>query len=538
MHTDCLHPRMPSLRLLCWSLCIAGFVLGRLAVSALAQSPSYGQPYRPQVQFSPQRNWTNDPNGPVFFEGEYHLFFQYNPFGTTWGHMSWGHAVSPDLLHWKELPVAIPEHDDEMIFTGSVVVDEQNTSGLCQGGKPCLAAVYTGHRGKGQTQREVQDLAVSQDRGRTWQAYGQNPVLDRGLSDFRDPSVFWSSQSKSWLMTVSLPNDHQVVFYTSPDLKKWTQLSTFGPDGATGGQWECPDLLYVPGAKGGPGMWALKVGLNPGAPQGGSGEQYFLGNFDGQHFLKSDKAGAQGWTDYGKDSYCAISFNHLPAHADPVLIGWMNNWQYANQLPTTPWRGQMTVARRLTLLQDAAGASLMQEPVVAPLRIMPPKTIQGKLQGETKSMRVWQTDSPAELTLTLEPGDNDVSGVRIYSDRAHWTEVGFDLQKHVFYVDRVHAGAEIAPGFATRTEAPLIAGRPLDVHLVFDRSSLAAFAQGGTIAMTNLIYPQGTSASVEFFRVGTAPARLSGQGWRLKSIWPAPQQAETTPPAALTAHGY
>ena len=501
----------------------ARLLLCLCTVAAVAQSGPYQEPYRPQVQFSPQHNWTNDPNGPVFFEGEYHLFYQYNPLGSTWGHMSWGHAVSPDLLHWHELPVAIPERDGEMIFTGSVVVDERNTSGLCQGGKPCLVAVYTGHRGEGKTQREVQDVAVSQDRGRTWQAYPRNPVLDRGLPDFRDPSVFWSSQTNSWLMTVSLPNEHKVVFYTSPNLVKWTQLSTFGPEGATGGQWECPDLLYVPGAAGAPGMWALKVGLNPGALQGGSGEQYFLGHFDGQHFVQADGPGTHGWTDYGKDSYCAISFNHLPPHADPVLIGWMNNWQYANKLPTSPWRGQMTVARRLTLLHDAAGASLVQQPVVAPLRILPATTLQGQLKSQANSIKVWQTESPVELALSLNPGNNDASGVRIYSDPAHWLEVGFDLRKQVFYVDRTHAGAEVAPGFATRTEAPMVAGRPRDVHLVLDRSSVAAFAQGGTIAMTNLFFPQGTAANIEFFRVGTAPALLSGQGWRLHSIWSATQ---------------
>ena len=501
-------------------LCAVLLMAGLAGAQSLGQVSAYNEPYRPQVQFSPERNWTNDPNGLVFFDGEYHLFYQYNPFGGTWGHMSWGHAVSRDLLHWRELPVAIPEHDGEMAFTGSIVVDEQNTSGLCHGGKPCLVAVYTGHRGEGNSQREVQNLAASQDRGRTWQFYSQNPVLDRGLTDFRDPSVSWLAEAQTWLMAVSLPNDHKIIFYTSPDLKQWTEVSTFGPEGDTGGQWECPDILHVPGARGSSGMWVLKVGLNPGALQGGSGEQYFLGSFDGKQFIKANGAGAHGWTDYGKDSYCAISFNHLPAHADPVLIGWMNNWQYADKLPTSPWRGQMTVPRKLTLTRDAAGPSLVQEPVTVPLRVLPAKTLRSKLQGDAESADVISTELPTELEIVLSQGDSETTGLRIYSDPEHWTEVGYDLKKRMFYVDRVHSGMVVAAGFLTRTEAPVVAGRPLDMHLILDRSSVAGFAQAGTIAMTNLVFPQGNTARIEFFRTGgRAPVFLKGKAWRMRSIW-------------------
>src|SRR5450756_545492 len=221
----------------------------------------YDQPFRPHVHFSPKQHWTNDPNGLVFFEGEYHLFYQYNPSGDTWGHMSWGHAVSRDLLYWQELPVAIPEHDGEMIFTGSVVVDERNTSGFCKSGVPCLVAVYTSHRNTGEhTQTETQSIAYSVDRGRTWKFYDHNPVLDLNKSDFRDPGVTWNRQTNDWLMVVSLPNEHQVLFYKSPDLKHWTKTSTFGPQGAVGGQWECPSLIEVPEQTRAGSVWALKVG--------------------------------------------------------------------------------------------------------------------------------------------------------------------------------------------------------------------------------------------------------------------------------------
>src|SRR5215469_5680482 len=259
------------------------------SAEVLAQVAGYDQPYRPQVHFSPREHWTNDPNGLVFFHGEYHLFFQFNPFGDVWGHMSWGHAVSRDLLHWRELPVAIPEKDGEMVFTGSVVVDRENTSGLCEAKTECMVAVYTGYRKTATVALQNQNLAYSHDDGRTWTRYVGNPVLDLHISDFRDPSVSWDDRERRWLMAVALPLEHKVRFYGSPNLKEWTQLSEFGPAGDVAGDWECPDLLRMPAEKGTHEVWALKVGLNPGAPQGGSGEQYFLGKFDGKSFAAGTK---------------------------------------------------------------------------------------------------------------------------------------------------------------------------------------------------------------------------------------------------------
>ena len=480
---------------------------------------NYDQPFRPQVHFSPQRNWTNDPNGLVYFRGEYHLFFQYNPFGDEWGHMSWGHAVSPDLLHWKELAVAIPEGDGEMIFTGSVVVDEKNTSGLCDGSKACMVAVYTGNRGAGATQREVQDLASSQDGGRTWQKYPGNPVLDLHMSDFRDPNVSWNEQSRSWIMAVALPNEHKVAFYASPDLKHWTRRSTFGPMGATGGQWECPDLVHIPDKDGKGGIWALKVGLNPGSLQGGSGEQYFLGSFDGTTFTQSSEAGSHGWSDYGKDSYCAISYNHLPPGAQPVLLGWMNNWQYASKQPTSPWRGQMTLARRVTLIHDGSGFALSQQPVIEPLRILPATRIEKRLSdGET---RLSAGESPTEFRLTFSPGESQGFGLRIFSDADHWTEVAFDRTKQIFSVDRTHSGLNIAPEFPAKTEAPLAGDRAFDLDLIVDHSSVSAFAQEDTIAVTNLIFPPTRNLRLVLFQKGGKSVEVRGEAWKLRSIWSA-----------------
>jgi sucrose-6-phosphate hydrolase SacC (GH32 family) len=506
---------------------LAGTLLaGVFAISALtaaAQTVPYDQPYRPQVHFSPREHWTNDPNGLVYFRGEYHLFFQFNPFGDEWGHMSWGHAVSRDLLHWQELPVAIPEKDGEMVFTGSVVVDRKNRSGFCAPGTECLVAVYTGHRSTKQETRQTQNIAYSRDDGRTWTRYAANPVLDLNLADFRDPNVSWTEswidsrdeKQGHWLMAVALPKQHKVRFYSSPNLKEWTQLSDFGPAGDVNGDWECPDLLRIPGEKGTGDMWALKVGLNPGAPQGGSGEQYFLGDFDGKKFTASREPGSHGWTNYGKDDYCAISFNGLPTGEKPVLIGWMSNWQYAATLPTFPWRGQMSLPRRLGLVRDDAGLALVQDPVIAPLRADHSRistTKGGNLSGGPQQ-------APFELDLQFGRSSEPVFGIRIYTDEQHWTEIGFDRSKGLFYMDRTNSGAAITPDFPARTTAPLIASRSHDLKLIVDRSSVEAFAQSGTIAMTNLIFPPSRDSRIAVFSASGKAIPVKGDGWKLRSIW-------------------
>ncbi|HEY0265030.1 MAG TPA: glycoside hydrolase family 32 protein [Granulicella sp.] len=500
-------------------------LLSPSALSQHALEPDYNEPLRPQVHFSPKKNWTNDPNGLVYFEGEYHLFYQYNPMGDMWGHMSWGHAVSHDLLHWQELPVAIPESGGEMIFTGSVVVDENNTSGLCLDGKPCLVAIFTGHRGSGASQQEVQNIAVSQDRGRSWQLYSENPVLDLKMANFRDPSVSWNRKANAWIMAVALPEEHQVAFYRSPDLKQWTRLSVFGPVGATGGAWECPDLLEVPNRTGNGSMWALKVGLNPGGVQGGSGEQYFLGTFDGVSFLPSQSSSLPRWTDYGKDSYCTISYNNLPKGKSPTLLGWMDNWQYAEKLPTSPWRGQMTLARQISVVQDKAGLSLAQQPVIEPLR-MKGEPLAASLASGQDAVSLHKVEAPEEMDLSFKPSNASVFGVRLYSDEEHWVEIAFDRTSGILYTDRTKAGRETVEGFPAKTNAPVSEDRPWDLHLVLDRSSVEVFAQKGTIAMTNLLLPASRWTRIELFRRGGRGAvDVSGTAWPLSSGWSTPSDA-------------
>ena len=243
---------------------------------------TYREPWRPQFHFSPATNWMNDPNGMVFYDGEYHLFYQYNPFGIKWGHMSWGHAVSKDLVHWQHLPVALLEENGVMIFSGSAVVDWKNTSGFGRDGKPPMIAIYTGHyTGK---PLQNQHIAYSTDRGRTWTKFAGNPVLDIGDKDFRDPKVFWHEPTEHWVMVVAWPVHRKVRFYASKNLKEWSHLSDFGPAGSTKGIWECPDLFPVPAENGGASKWTLIVNVGSGAPAGGSGCQYFVGHFDGKTF--------------------------------------------------------------------------------------------------------------------------------------------------------------------------------------------------------------------------------------------------------------
>lgn len=268
--------------------CVA--VLTPAAGAGATETPRpYSETYRPQFHFSPAQNWMNDPNGPIWYKGRYHLFFQYNPSGNTWGNMSWGHATSPDLVHWTQQPLAIPQDDTEMVFSGAVVFDKTNSSGLGTHGNPPLVAVYTSLHKSDSVQ--AQALAYSTDGGTTWKKYAGNPVIDIGSRDFRDPKVFWNAKTRSWTMAVALSAEHKVRFYSSPDLKHWTELSEFGPAGATGGAWECPDLFPL-AVDGDPSRvkWVLVVNINPGGPQGASAAQYFVGDFDGKTFTPDDSS--------------------------------------------------------------------------------------------------------------------------------------------------------------------------------------------------------------------------------------------------------
>lgn len=492
------------------------------------QDISYTERYRPQYHFTPAVNWMNDPNGLVYFNGEYHLFYQYNPFGDTWGHMSWGHAVSRDLATWTHLPVALAEADSIMIFSGSAVVDWNNTSGFGEDGRPPMVAIYTGHHTSGRHQ--AQYIAYSNDSGRTWTKYDGNPVLDRGLRDFRDPKVFWHEPDEKWVMVVALPTEHKVQLYASDDLKQWTHLSDFGPAGATGGIWECPDLFALP-VDGNPDdtRWVLQVDLNPGSIAGGSGGQYFIGRFDGEMFTPDEPVAVGDaharWVDYGADFYATVSWSDVPeTNGDRLWVGWMNNWLYAGDIPTAPWRSAQSLPRRVTLRTLDSKIQLVQQPAygVGPLRRTQRRVEDIDVSAGTLSLAEHGIEGKAlELIAEFEVGDAAVFGLKVRAGNGEETLVGYDVAREVVFVDRTRSGeAGFHPGFAARHAGPLPAedGR-VRLHVFVDWSSVEVFAGNGRTTITDRIFPGPESEDVALFAQGGTARLLSLNAWEMASAW-------------------
>lgn len=440
-------------------------------------STATAQSLRPAAHFTAESTWLNDPNGLVFHEGEYHLFFQNNPSGSTWGNIAWGHAVSSDLVSWEHRPVAIPEEDGEMAFSGSVVVDHRNTAGFASGGRPALVAIYTAarHGTDGGPGSQAQALAFSTDGGEVWTRYAGNPVLDIGSSEFRDPKVFWhGGDDGNWVMVVADPVAHRIGVYTSPDLIDWTFASHFGPAHATGGVWECPDLfpLRVRGTD--EVRWVLIVSLNPGAIAGGSGTQYFIGDFDGREFTAervSDSADPADydWLDFGHDFYAAVSFSNVP-DGRRLMIAWASNWDYANHTPTGPWRSAMSLAREVELVRTEDGrARIIQTPVLPSV---------GVLRFDVTAA----CGDDARTTFTLTPESNtderfvitvDGSERRISCDR---TAAG-DTTFHASYPSVDWAAL---PSDAVDT---------VDLTIIVDAQIIEVFVGDGRVTFTEQVFP-------------------------------------------------
>lgn len=458
------------------------------------QTTFYKEQYRPQYHFTPPIHWMNDPNGLVYYQGEYHLFYQFNPFGNRWGHMSWGHAVSRDLVHWQHLPLAIPEEKDTMIFSGSCVVDEQNTSGFAtRTGEVPLVAIYTGHiEGKNQSQH----LAYSLDAGRTWTKYNANPVLDLGKKDFRDPSVFWYAPHKKWVMSVVWPLEKQVQFYSSPNLKEWKLMSVFGPAGDTTGIWECPALFEVP-VKDQPGKtkWVL---MHSPAPY----MQYFVGEFDGTTFTNDNTGSKIYRPDYGPDYYAAIVFNHLPAGQKPVSIGWVNNWNYANDIPTTPWKSAMSLPRELSVKKMNREWVLLQEPVAALQSLRGKPWITGAMTvSGTKGLPA--ASQQLELDCRFAVNAAATSGVRLAVNGNKSIEIGYDAARRVLYIDRSKSGNQsFHPAFArqSRYETNLEpVNGSIRLHIYLDHSIVEVYANEGEAVMTAQLFPAAPEKGVVLF---------------------------------------
>lgn len=484
---------------------------------------SYSERHRPAYHFTPERNWLNDPNGLVYYDGEYHMFFQHNPWGNKWGNLSWGHAVSRDLVNWKELPVAMKARD-VMIFTGSAVVDVANTSRLGIGAEPPLVALYTGHHTRTGVQRQY--VAYSNDRGRTWSQYGGNPVIDRKSKSFRDPKVLWHEPSRRWVMVIALSDARKVLFYTSPDLLDWKLASSFGPAGALGEEWECPDLFLLPvEGTSGEHQWVLAVGVKPGAPAGGSGTQYFVGDFDGEtfHERRSPSAPEARWADYGKDFFAAQSWSGLPSSdGRTIWIAWMSNVYYAGKAPTAPWRGAMTIPRVLSLVRAPEGYRLKQQPAreleairgksvhlprvdIADTRTDLPEV--SKLGGVVEISAVLKPNATSEVGLSLNYGENAV------------VIVGYEAATGTVFVDRNDAGPVFDQFFPGRHAAPveLIDGK-IELRIFLDRSSIEVFAAGGQRVITDLLFPGSALTTVAAYAEGGAAELLDVRAWRLSEM--------------------
>lgn len=478
----------------------------------------YKEQYRPQIHFSPPAHWMNDPNGMVYINGTYHLFYQHFPDSTIWGPMHWGHAISKDLIHWEHQPIAIYPDSLGYIFSGSAVVDSFNTSGFGKNGKVPIVAIFTHHNPNGQkagaSDFQNQSLAYSLDEGRTWTKYKGNPVLrNPGIKDFRDPKVAWFPATRKWIMTLATKD--RVTFFSSPDLKSWTKESEFGAGfGAHGGVWECPDLF--PLSYKGKTHWILLSSINPGGPNGGSATQYFVGSFNGKTFTpyQTDTR----WIDFGPDDYAGVTWGNTGNRK--IFLGWMSNWQYANVVPTKVWRSANTLPRQLSL-QKVDEKFLLAS---LPLKELSDLNLQSRTIEKIEAKDYDLTQQTGKLSGPVKmkiSGDELKSFEIIFSNSiGENLVVGFDKTSNKYFIDRTRSGKiDFEKGFGKKHTAPHISKKEcLDLTLIIDASSVEIFADGGLTVMTEIFFP---NQPYTFIKVHChEPLKIKTlQYTKLKSIW-------------------
>lgn len=491
--------------------------------------------YRPLYHHTPSYGWMNDANGMVYKDGEYHLYFQYNPYGSKWGNMHWGHAVSTDLMHWKELQPAIARDTMGHIFSGSSVVDKNNTAGY---GNGAIIALYTSASDKN---GQIQCMAYSTDNGRTFTKYEGNPVLRPfdGLKDFRDPKVFWYEPAKAWYMIVSA--DKEMRFYKSDDLKKWTYISGFGRGyGMQPCQYECPDFVQLPvnGDKNNM-KYVMLMNVNPGCLFGGSATEYFVGDFDGKNFTCVDDPHVPKWLDYGKDHYATVCFSNTGDRV--IALPWMSNWQYANVTPIKQYRGANGLPRELSLYTKDGRYYVAANvaPEVKAIR-KETKTVEDIKTGASVDKKGVAAgyDGAFEIEFDVTPSADGTAGIEVYNDKGEKTMIYFDLKQMRAVMDRTQSGltdfgklaephdiekkadaARQSKGqqpmrienavnykndFALGTWAPLnlCEDKTYHVDVFVDKCSVELFVDGGRIAMTNLVFPTKPYDSVKFYSEG------------------------------------
>lgn len=453
--------------------------------------------YRPVFHFTPPANWMNDPNGLVYYAGEYHLFYQHHPHSNVWGPMHWGHAISRDLVNWQHLPIALAPDEHGMVFSGSAVVDWNNSAGF---GREALVAIFTYNK----DHIESQNLAYSTDRGRIWTKYPGNPVIapsDERVN-FRDPKVFWHEDH--WVM--ALAAGLEVLFYTSSDLKRWEPSGSFGDGyGSTDGVWETPDLFKLPVDSSTEYRWVLTVGVWNGGPADGSGTQYFIGRFDGRTFTSENAKDHVLWVDHGADYYAPQSWSDEPA-ARRIMLGWMNNWQYARAVPTEIWRGIFNTPRQLALAKTTNGIRLIQRPIPEL------ETLRGErhywhnetIDPQTKLLTEIQGDSLEIIAEFRIPGDIEQFGLRVRVGEGTHTTIGYQVKEHELFVDRSHSGLrDFHAGFAhVHTVHLLPQNDVIRLHILIDRCCIEVFANNGLVTFSDLIFPHPDCLGLELFAEG------------------------------------
>ncbi len=496
---------------------------------SVARENYYQEKYRPQYHFSPEFGWMNDPNGMVYYQGEYHLFYQYYPDSTVWGPMHWGHAVSTDLVHWEHLPIALYPDSIGYIFSGSAVVDWKNTSGFGTSENPPLVAVFTYHNmeleKKGRNDTENQGIAYSTDKGRTWIKYKGNPVLlNPGIKDFRDPKVFWNESTRHWNLILSAHD--QVKLYSSPNLKDWEYESSFGADaGAHGGVWECPDLFPLKMEGTDQHKWVMIVNINPGGPNGGSGTQYFVGDFDGHQFTPVSKD--INWLDWGHDNYAGVTWSDIPEKdGRRLFIGWMSNWNYAQVVPTTIWRSAMTIPREITLKQENGNYKVQLNPVKELLKLRMPNTeinITDLSVSNTKLIRTVPLRLACSEIIIQFQAEDKLSGEfgLILSNRQNeLLRIGYSDTDNKLFVDREKAGSnEFSPKFEGLATAPYNIEKYVKFHIYIDVSSIEIFVDNGELVMSETYFMSSEVNKLHIFSDGGNIKAKNVIVRELKSIW-------------------
>lgn len=443
--------------------------------------------FRPVYHHTPAYGWMNDPNGMFYKDGVYHLYFQYNPYGSVWGNMHWGHSTSSDLMHWKFEGSAIVPDAWGAIFSGSCVVDHENTAGF---GKGAVVAFYTSAKSTPWGDVQSQSMAYSLDNGKTFTKYEGNPILTSSERDFRDPKVFWYAPGKHWVMMLAVGQHMEI--YSSVNLKDWKKESEFGAmQGAHGGVWECPDLVEIPVEGTRQKKWVLICNLNPGGPFGGSAAQYFVGSFDGKTFVNESPTLTK-WMDWGKDNYATVTWNNAP-DGRCVALGWMSNWQYANNVPTRQYRSANTIARDLTLYRVGEELYLKSTPSPEVKKARGEKVSKPSFNvaGEYEVASLLDDNKGAyEVELVIQNQGASKIAFCLLNEKGEKVSMHYDLARRQFVMDRSESGTvDFSKDFPAVTVAPADTDKELTLRLFVDRSSIEAFGEDGKFVMTNLVFP-------------------------------------------------